>query len=80
MRLFFVTQTIGPFMPYQLSASEWTKQFVEHIEQLLPMMPTAAAHAWAGKTYSDASDLSPAEAAQIFSEAIPPEEVGEPGD
>ena len=43
-------------------------------------MPIDEVVEWASKTYVDASDLEPEEAAEIFSKALPPAEVDTPGD
>lgn len=63
-----------------LSASAWRERFLVKLSELLPAMPIKSAIAWSTRTYTDARHLEPEKAAEIFCEAIPPEDVGAPAD
>ena len=67
-------------MTSELDTLAWKKRFAQKLRHLLPAMPFDEVVEWASKTYVDASDLEPEEAAEIFSKALPPAEVDTPGD
>ena len=67
-------------MKSTLNEAIWNERFVVKLGQLRPAMPIKDVIAWSAKTYVDASDLEPEEAAEIFSHAALPNDVGAPGD
>jgi hypothetical protein len=58
----------------------WTRRFALHLRKVQGAIRGGNAMAAARKTYPDARDLAPDEAAEIYASSFPPRHVGEPGD
>lgn len=63
-----------------LSQKDWCDRFASVLQEQIPAMSAEDAATRAGESWPDARDLSPDEAAWIYSAELPPRDVGAPGD
>lgn len=57
----------------------WTERFAVRLQRLQPGLSSTGAASLAARTFEEAADLAPEEAAEIVAVELPPTEVGAPG-